>query len=106
MNYKKLLNVDIFKTIKLQMHNGKQGIAIVFRNSAIHLSKLSKVKIAGRFEFGRRYYPQDNRSSALSMADNAKLVITDDEQIYTGAYITVGPNAELSFGGGGIVTII
>lgn len=101
MNLRKILDIDLFKTLRITLYNQKKGVAIIFRNSAIHLAKNSNISLSERFEFGRRYYRQDNRKSAISLAENAKLIVTGSEQIYTGAYVTVAPNAELSFGGGG-----
>lgn len=100
MNLKKIFDIDWLKTIKIKFHNSKKGMAIIYRNSAVNLANDSSICLSERFEFGRRYYRQDNRTSALSLAGNAKLIVTGAEQIYTGAYITVAPNAVLSFGGG------
>lgn len=96
----KIFDIDWLKTIKIKFHNSKKGMAIIYRNSAVNLANDSSICLSERFEFGRRYYRQDNRTSALSLAGNAKLIVTGAEQIYTGAYITVAPNAVLSFGGG------
>lgn len=105
MNLKKIFDIDWLKTIKIKFHNSKKGMAIIYRNSAVNLANDSSICLSERFEFGRRYYRQDKRTSALSLAGNAKLIVTGVEQIYTGAYITVAPNAVLSFGGGDTVII-
>ena len=105
MDLRKVMDVDLLKTLKLKYYNRERGMIVVFRNSAINLAKNSSICISRRFEFGRRYYRQDNRTSALSLAENAKLIVTGPEQIYTGAYITVAPNAVLSFGGGTAIII-
>ena len=100
MNLKKILDIDLLKTIKINYHNSQKGAAIVFKNSVVNIAKNSRICLSERFEFGRRYYRQDNRTSAISIDRNAKLIVTGSEQIYTGAYITVAPNAVLSIGGG------
>lgn len=103
MNLKKIFDIDWLKTIKIKFHNSKKGMAIIYRNSSVNLANDSSICLSERFEFGRRYYRQDNRTSALSLAGNAKLIVTGAEQIYTGAYITVAPNAVLSFGGDTVI---
>ena len=66
MNLKKILDIDLLKTIKIKYHNSQQGTAVIFKNSAVNLAENSSICLSERFEFGRRYYRQDNRTSALS----------------------------------------
>lgn len=87
MNQKKILDIDLLKTLKIKYHNSQKGIAVIFKNSAVSLAENSSVCLSERFEFGRRYYRQDNRTSALSLAENAKLIVTGAEQIYTGVLL-------------------
>lgn len=98
MNIGRLISVNWLKTLTLSLKNGCKNV--IYNRVAIHIDDSTSIKSTGIFEMGRRYYKEDNRTSGLCMSKNAQIIVKGDEQIYSGAYITVGENAVLQFGGG------
>jgi len=46
MNLIKILDIDLFKTLRMKFLNQEKGIAIIFRNSAIHMAKNSSIGVS------------------------------------------------------------
>lgn len=98
MNIRRLLSVNWLKSLILSCKNSCKSV--IYNNVAVHIDQSAIIQSTGMFEMGRRYYQEDNRTSGLCIGKNARLIVDEDEQIYSGAYITVSENAVLHFGGG------
>lgn len=78
-----------------------KGIILIFRKAKILFDKTANVNInKGIFLFNRAWNGKQNKSAELVVKKNASLEINDNFVFYSGACVSVEPNAHLKIGSG------
>lgn len=85
------------KSIRLSIKN--KGLFIVAPKSKILKTKTASINIKGSFSFNQCWDGKQNQPGTLTLGENAKLNV-GSFRTYSGTYISVADNAELSLGSG------
>ena len=95
--------LSYLRSIRLQKANSGNGKVCVQNKVNIETHKGADIRINGKLQLGCTDYKREYRYTNLSVADGARLIVNNKEQVYAGTYISVNKGATLEMGGGGYI---
>jgi acetyltransferase-like isoleucine patch superfamily enzyme len=100
--FKRIDRIGLFNTLRARLKNKGQGFIYINQHTTLLLTKTGAfdVQKKARFYFNESWEKKDNFHSMLGIDENATLQVNGFFTIYSGARVSVTPNARLVLGSG------